>query len=201
MSDLDHSRVCTGFIGARRVGEGPLADVVLAIKAALAPGAHEAALIFDDATGETVEVDWRGAPSAGLDRLPRDLGAPVQAGSPVEAPAPRGRGRPKLGVVAREVTLLPRHWEWLAAQPGGASVALRKLVEAARGANRGPDQIRRAQEAAGRVMLALAGDLAGYEDATRALYARHKGRFDELVQPWPADVRDHVSKLAAPVFA
>ena len=122
MSDLDHSRVCTGFIGARRVGEGPLADVVLAIKAALAPGAHEAALIFDDATGETVEVDWRGAPSAGLDRLPRDLGAPVQAGSPVEAPAPRGRGRPKLGVVAREVTLLPRHWEWLAAQPGGASM-------------------------------------------------------------------------------
>ena len=93
---------------------------------------------------------------------------------------PRGRGRPKLGVVAREVTLLPRHWDWLNSQSGGASVALRKLVEAARLAGDDKDRTRHAQEAAYRFMTALAGNLPGYEEATRALYAADPARFDAI---------------------
>ncbi|MFY0534142.1 DUF2239 family protein [Nannocystis pusilla] len=37
-----------------------------------------------------------------------------------EPPARTGPGRPKLGVVSREVSLLPRHWEWLERQPSGS---------------------------------------------------------------------------------
>ncbi len=95
---------------------------------------------------------WRGCPNL----RPRPRGTTNQ---PAE---PRGRGRPKLGVVAREVTLLPRHWDWLNAQPGGASVALRKLVEQARRANGDADRARAAREAAYHFMSAMAGDLPAF---------------------------------------
>lgn len=183
-------------------------------------------LIFDDSSGRQVEFDLRGtvaevearfdAQSAASGRAARADEAPPSAGTARSArsaqsdtpqadtsPAsttPRGRGRPKLGVIAREVTLLPRHWEWLNGQPGGASVALRRLVEAARAANGNKDRVRAAQEAAWRFMTALAGDLAGYEEATRALYASDAARFNALLAGWPADVRDYAATLAAPAF-
>jgi hypothetical protein len=114
-----------------------------------------------------------------------------------DAPAePRGRGRPKLGVVAREVTLLPRHWDWLGAQPGGASVALRKLVEDARRANGDRDRQRAARDAAYHFMSTMAGDLPGFEEASRALFADDRRRFAELIADWPVDIRDHIVKLA-----
>ena len=113
-----------------------------------------------------------------------------------EAPEPRGRGRPKLGVVAREITLLPRHWDWLNSQPGGASVALRKLVEEARRGSGDRDRIRSAQEAAYHFMSAIAGNLPGFEEASRALFAYDRRRFGDLIAAWPEDVRDHVIKLA-----
>ena len=116
-------------------------------------------------------------------------------------PPARGRGRPKLGVTAREVTLLPRHWDWLAAQPGGASVALRKLVEDARRVSTNGDRRRVAQEAAYRFMQALAGDLPGYEEATRALFAGDFARFEEHTAHWPDDVREHAGLLAADALA
>ena len=109
---------------------------------------------------------------------------------------PRGRGRPKLGVVAREVTLLPRHWDWLNSQPGGASVALRKLVEEARRASGDRDRIRAAQESAYHFMSAMAGNLPGFEEAARALFAYDRRGFGDLIAAWPEDVRDHVIKLA-----
>ncbi|WP_193087797.1 DUF2239 family protein [Advenella sp. FME57] len=110
--------------------------------------------------------------------------------------AVRRRGRPKLGVISREVTLLPRHWEWLAAQPGGASVALRKLVEAARLRNTDRDARRAAQERAYHFMLALGGDLPGYEEATRALFADDMAALKTHVAGWPDDVRTHALMLA-----
>ena len=208
---------CAAFQGGRCLAKGPLATVALAAKAALDASAHDPSappvLVFDHATAEVIELDWRGTPDAVLARLhaqapraPTASPAVAMPGDGAEAgasgpPEPaRGPGRPKLGVVAREVTLLPRHWEWLASQPGGASVALRKLVEEARKVAGGNDRRRAAQESAYRFMQAMAGDLPGYEDATRALFAGDVGRFEEQTAHWPEDIREHASLLAADAF-
>jgi hypothetical protein len=180
---------CTAFEGARCIAAGQLADVALKAKAVADKG--EQVLIFDDATSEPIEVDFRGTAEDVLQRLART------DSKQVVADAPRGPGRPKLGVVAREITLLPRHWDWLNAQPGGASVALRKLVDEARRANEGKDRIRQSQEAAYRFMSIMAGDRPGFEEATRALFAAQRERFDQLIERWPRDIRDHARKLAA----
>ena len=178
---------CTAFAGHRRLASGPLHEVALAVQRGVEGGSAGPLLVFDDATGRVVDVDVRGTPEELVARL-----------SPAEATAagPRGRGRPRLGVVAREVTLLPRHWEWLSTQPGGASVALRRLVEDARRAGAEPDRARRAREAAYRFMHAVAGDLPGFEEAARALFASDSARFAGLVAGWPADVREYATMLA-----
>ena len=132
-----------------------------------------------------------------LARLPDSADAPI----PAEPTAvPRGPGRPKLGVVAREVTLLPRHWAWLARQPGGASVAIRKLVEAASRTGENEDLIRQAQEAAYRFMSVTSGNRPHYEEAIRALFARDATRFEQRIAEWPADIRAHSSLLAERAF-
>lgn len=110
------------------------------------------------------------------------------------------RGRPKLGVVAREVTLLPRHWEWLAAQPEGASAVIRRLIDAARNQRSGVERARQAQAAADRFMMSMLGDQQGWEEASRSLYAGDGKRFHELTESWPADLRNHARRLAAPAF-
>jgi hypothetical protein len=189
---------CTAFEGTRRIASGELAEVALRTKEVIDRGGDAPVLIFDDTTSEAIELDLRGTAQEVLERL----GEPSGEGTPADPDreAPRGPGRPKLGVVPREVTLLPRHWDWLNGQPGGASVALRKLVEEARRVNEGKDRVRRAQEAAYRFMSAMAGNLPGFEEATRAFFAGNQARFDELVEPWPADVRDHARTLAAAAF-
>ncbi|MGO1073974.1 DUF2239 family protein [Inquilinus sp. CA228] len=179
---------CTAFEGARRIASGPLAEVALAAKRAVERGAG--VLVFDDATSLPIELDLRGSEAEVLARL----------SPPAEPEAPRGPGRPKLGVVAREVTLLPRHWDWLAGQPGGASVTLRRLVEEVRRAGEGRDRLRQAQEAAYRFMAAMAGDRPGFEEAARALFAPDRDRFAALTEAWPADIRDHARRLAAAAF-
>jgi hypothetical protein len=176
----------TAFIGSRRLASGPLDQVALAAKKAVDRGTQQPVLIYNDSTGRAMDIDSRGSDAEILARLAR----------PAPQAIPRGRGRPKLGVVAREVTLLPRHWQWLGAQPGGASVAIRKLVETARRANQDVDQRRQRQEAAFHFMSAMAGNLANFEEATRALFANDRGRFTELIGGWPTDVRDHSAKLA-----
>jgi hypothetical protein len=140
--------------------------------------------VFDDATGRPVELDLRGTVEEVLARL-----------ASVAAPTKPARGRPKLGVTAREVTLLPRHWDWLATQPGGASAALRRLVDQARRESGGAETSRQANEVTYRVMTALAGDLPGYEEATRALFANDRARFEQLTADWPGDVGAYVREL------
>jgi hypothetical protein len=188
---------CTAFEGSRRIASGELAQVVQKTKQVIDRGAKAPVLIFDDVTGEQIEVDFRGVTEAVLKPIAEPDGA---VPAPPDTEPPRGPGRPRLGVVAREVTLLPRHWEWLNGQPGGASVALRKLVEEARRRNEGKDRVRRAQKAAYRFMAALAGNFPDFEEAIRALFAGSRDRFDELVAPWPTDVRDHARELAAAAF-
>ena len=184
----------TAFVGQRCLASGPITDVAMAVKRADA-WAGSPIVIFSDASGRAVDFDLRGDDREVLARLA--MIAPAESDQDAEPPsAPRGRGRPKLGVVAREVTLLPRHWEWLNAQPGGASVALRKLVDESRRVNGDRDRERRARDAAYHFMSAMAGNLVHFEEASRALFADDRRRFAAEIADWPADIRDHILKLA-----
>jgi uncharacterized protein len=186
------------FEGDRCIAAGNLRDVARAAKQTLDRRKDASVLVFDGATGGPIDLDFRGTLDDVLARLPETADA---AFTPEDAvPAPRGPGRPKLGVVAREVTLLPRHWEWLAQQSGGASVALRRLVDEARRANKDRDRVRHAQEAAYRFIAAMAENKPHYEEVARALFAGDAARFEAWTASWPADVRDHARRLAAAAF-
>lgn len=185
-----HNRSVTAFAGQRVLARGPLPDVALAVKTETVARPEIAVLVFDDTSGKVVDLDLHGSDDDMLKRLGRGV-EPL----PAEEGAKPGRGRPKLGVVAREVTLLPRHWDWLAAQPGGASQALRRLVDQARTADEGRSARRAATDAAYRFMAAMAGDLAGFEEASRALFASDEARFREEAAGWPADISDHALRL------
>ncbi|HYJ31113.1 MAG TPA: DUF2239 family protein [Allosphingosinicella sp.] len=160
----------TAFLGDEIVARGAPSEVVRQLTARHAPGDLAAIRAYDDETGRVLDLDYRGAAGA--------------------AAPPRGRGRPKLGVAAREVTLLPRHWDWLSGQRGGASAALRRLVDEASRAAPG-DEARR--DAAYRFMADRCGDRPGYEEALRALYRGDRTRFDALVAAWPEPVRDYLA--------
>lgn len=177
------------FEGSRLLATGYPIDVALAAKAVLDDDPTASILIFD-ADARPVDIDFRGRPD--------DVRAGLQARF---ATPPRGPGRPKLGVTAREVTLLPRHWDWLARQPGGSSVALRKLVERASRDGDGAGRVRRAQEIAYRFMSAMAGNEPGFEEAARALFGGNQAHFEAMTATWPEDVRAHAMALAANAFA
>jgi len=176
----------TAFAGFQRIASGPRAKVIAQVRKQCARFGQVQPFVFDDSTGERLDIDLReGAP------------APAVAG---EEPT-RSVGRPKLGVVAREVTLLPRHWEWLARQPGGASVALRRLIDEARHVHADRDAQRAAREATYRFMTVIAGDLPAFEEATRALFAGDRARFDQHIATWPEDVQAHLHKLASAAWS
>ena len=179
------------FQGEQCIGSGSLAGLVSSIKAAAQSDPSKTILIFDRLTSKTVDFDFHG---------PVELIQQSLAPDTTSACEHRGPGRPKLGVVAREITLLPRHWDWLNGQPGGASVALRKLVEEACRTHSQQDQLRLAQESAYRFMNAMAGNHAGYEEALRALYSGDKQRFAQHIESWPTDIAKHAASLAAQVF-
>jgi hypothetical protein len=172
------------FHGHDRVAVGSQLDAALAAQQLR----NETGVLIFGPDGRGIDFDLSGGPDA----LALRLAPPTEA--------PRGRGRPKLGVVAREITLLPRHWDWLASQPGGASVALRKLVEAARRESEGPDRIRTAREAAYRFASAIGGDLPGFEEAMRALFAGDGAGFEARIQAWPADIAAQLRSYAAEAF-
>lgn len=175
----------TAFQGFTRLASGALAEVALAVHDAQALDRHATVLVFDDRTGAVVDLDLRG-----------DAAAVRRRYTPLAPDPARGRGRPKLGVMPREVTLLPRHWEWLATQPGGASATLRRLVEQARLASGASDAERARRDAAYRVMAALGGDLPGFEDAARALFAKDRTGFEHRLSAWPGDLRAYLIALA-----
>jgi hypothetical protein len=185
------------FEGDRCIGSGDLHTAARAARETLDRRKDAAVLVFDSASGP-IDIDFRGSVADVLARLP----APDAADAPEDAAAaaPRGPGRPRLGVVAREVTLLPRHWEWLAQQSGGASVALRRLVDEARRANKDKDRIRQAREAAYRFIAAMGENKPHYEEVARALFAGDAERFQAWTAAWPADVRDHARRLASTAF-
>jgi uncharacterized protein len=187
------------FDGDRTIASGDLREVARAAKERLDRRKEAAIQIFDAETSAPIDVDFRGSLAEVLARLPETAETPA-ATDEAAPPASRGPGRPKLGVVAREVTLLPRHWDWLAQQRGGASVALRRLVDEARRSHEDRDRIRHAQEAAYRFLSATAGNRANYEAAIRALFADEGARFAKLIADWPADIRKHALTLAGRAF-
>ena len=184
--------LCTAFNGKKLIASGDVREVVLKSKEVLDRDEHAQILIFDDLSGEQIEADFRGTAA--------DVAQRLENSAPAADREARRPGRPKLGVVAREVTLLPRHWEWLAKQPGGASVALRKLVEHGIKTNRDQDGVRRAQDVTYRFLSAMAGNEPGFEEAIRALFGGQQHRFSELIESWPTGIRDHTKKLAEAAF-
>jgi hypothetical protein len=186
------------FEGDRCIASGDQREVARSARQALGRHPHASILIFDYHTSALVDVDFRGSVDDVLARIPPPE-APA-ADEETAVAAPRGPGRPKLGVVAREITLLPRHWDWLAQQKGGASVVIRRLVDDARRNGEDSNRIRLAQEAAYRFMSVMAGNRPHFEEAIRALFANDAPRFEKLIAEWPADVRDHAARLAGSAF-
>ncbi|UYL09637.1 DUF2239 family protein [Bdellovibrio sp. SKB1291214] len=184
-------RTCTAFAGTKIIASGDVLAVALKVKKYLKDG-KENVLIFDDVTSAQVELDLRGT----VEAVTKRLEAMVE---PEEKKS--GPGRPKLGVVSKEVTLLPQHWEWLSLQPGGASVTLRKLIEEAKKKNFAKDQIRQAQEAVYKFMHAMAGDLPNYEEALRAMYANDAKKFKKMIADWPKDIQEHALKVGQQALA
>lgn len=182
---------CTAFAGSKKIAEGSVSEVASKIKRHMEKHPLDSLLIFDDETSAQVELDLRGTLEDVLSRLRNDDKNRDEKSGP---------GRPKLGVVSREIGLLPRHWDWLALQPGGASVTLRKLVEEAKKQNKGRDAVRRSQNAAYKFMSAMAGDLPHFEEASRAFFAKNKALFETLCAAWPADIRNHILKVGAAAF-
>lgn len=180
---------CSAFDGPVLLAAGSLADVAVAVAGAFANGSAGPLLIFDDETGRVVDIDWRGSESE------------IRARYAEQPVAARGPGRPRLGVVAREITLLPAQWEWLAQQPGGASVTIRKLVERARREHPGIDAARVARESTYRFLHAIAGDHADFEEMSRALFGRDDTRLRGILAEWPCDIRAHALGMLAPAFA
>lgn len=207
------SSPCSAFEGVVCIASGALRDVALAVKLHLdalpSDSMNPQILVLEESTSEVVELDMRGTSDAVLARLVARFAAapeptetlPVassEAQNPMAMPSsPKSPGRPKLGVVAREVTLLPRHWDWLGQQTGGASVALRKLVDAARKQSAVRDQLRHGQAVVYKAMVTLASNMPGFEEASRALFADDRARFSALLADWPMDVRDYVLRIAA----
>ncbi|MEZ4265901.1 MAG: DUF2239 family protein [Myxococcota bacterium] len=192
------------FAGTTLVARGALPEVAIAAKRAHEACASERVVVYDGASGAVHDVDLFGSEAEVIERLARIAAAAERAAAraaerAAEPAKRRGPGRPALGVVSREVTLLPRHWEWLGGQRGGASAALRRLVDAARKASAPDDEARRAVEAAYRFMVDIAGDAPGFEEASRALFARDLPAFTERIAEWPADVREQLGRLLAPL--
>lgn len=186
----------TAFGGERRIASGDLAEVARACKAYVDGGGDGRVVIFDDDTGRLVDLSLRGTPEEVAERARTADKEPGGNGRTA-----RGRGRPKLGVVAKEVTLLPRHWAWLAAQRGSASATLRRLIDEARRTHEGRDRVRRAQDAAYRFMSVKLGNEPGYEEAMRALYSCNRERFEAESEGWPDDLREYCARLAADAFS
>ena len=202
-----HNSVYTAFSHGRRVAHGRYDDIARALVAAVAATQADVPapwLVFDDATGAPIDTPPLPQDAARLKagRAGRAAISAAQALAKADecSPAPRAAGRPRLGVVAREVTLLPRHWEWLSVQPGGASAALRRLIDKARKDNKSADSRRAASERSYKFMSAIAGDRPQFEEAARALFAGDAVRFAGHVADWPPDVREYLMQLAEAAF-
>lgn len=173
------------FQGTRLIARGNMLETALAVYNAYKDKTSAPVVALDSVTSELAEPDLRGG----------EDGIRARYGVEADLHETKTRGRPKLGVTAREVTLLPRHWEWLESNHSGASAKLRELVETAMRASAGKDRQSHAVESLERFTNALAGDLPNAEEVSRAFY---KGRMKDVIKltaDWPSDLLEHYIKL------
>jgi hypothetical protein len=179
----------TAFAGTKRIARGEIQATLRRCKLQLDSGDSSTLLIFEDSSGRQLDFDLRGSIDEILARLATHPHfAKPQQGKP-------GPGRPRLGVISREVTLLPRHWEYLERQPKGISATLRALVDEAAQKSPAPGPSRKALEAADTFMWAMAGNLPHCEEASRALYAGDEKQLSKSIRAWPKDLREHLQDL------
>lgn len=188
----NEQKIYVGFAGTSVIARGAIAEVALICKDRIDSGEEHRIAVFDDETGRPIDVDFSGTKAKVLARL---SGNPVAAQHTQTAGKQAGPGRPKLGVVSREVSLLPRHWEWLSEQRGGASAILRRMVDMEKKSTGGQEQGQRAIEAAHRFMWDIAGDQRGFENASRALFAKDFDAFDKQTAIWPAGIQEQLQRF------
>lgn len=190
------------FAGSRCLAHGLLSEVVSAAKHAFDQDPTQALLFFDATSSEQIDLNFQGTEEDVWSRLAPYIVSEATAKVAEDAVTETRPtlGRPKLGVIAREITLLPRHWEWLANQPSGASATIRKLVEQALRSTEGADKTRQIQESAYRFMQAIAGNEAGFEEASRALFALNLQGFQQAIAAWPVDIKHHTLRLIQPLI-
>jgi uncharacterized protein len=215
---MQNSRTYTSFAGNKLIFSGDLDAMLLRTKDHIDQNPTDSVLIFEDQTGQEIDFDFRGTPDDVLSRLPShplfiqypvtdETGAGLQAEpgqlrpSSPEPGQPKvsnpGPGRPRLGVTCREISLLPRHWEWLDRQPGGVSSTLRKLVDEARKSGYKKELARQSWDAAGKFMWVMAGNLPNFQEASRAFYSKNMDLMESLILPWPIDIRTHLMRLVS----
>ena len=182
----------TAFENTELFHQGSLSEVVLKIKDQIGKADNSSIVIFSDSTGKTIDFNFQGSKKDVLKRL--------EIFTSEDSSISTGPGRPKIGVVSREISLLPQHWEWLATQPGGASAILRRLVDEAKKKSSGQASVKSIQEKVHRFLSAIAGDFEGFEEALRAFYRKDKEQFLSHMRSWPKDVREHAMDLSKPLF-
>ena len=190
---MEAGRTFTAFAGDRLIASGDIETTIRKTVERIDRGDAGPILFFEDRTGSQVDFDLRGKPEEALARL---ASHPLFAEDETITRPKSGPGRPNLGVVCREVSLLPRHWEWLGTQPGTASATIRRLVDEARKRGGGKEPARMARDAAGKFMWVMGGNLPAFEEASRALFAGDYGRLEGLIHGWPRDIREHLTRLA-----
>ena len=194
---MENQSTYTVFDGPKLILQGSLSDVIVRVKKRMGKIENSSFLICNDSNGQTLDFNFQGSEKDVLKRLETFVSPQPAISKNKETVGP---GRPKLGVVAREVSLLPRHWEWLALQEGGASVTIRKLVDEAKKKFAEGSSVKQAQERVYKFMSVMAGDLEGYEEALRALYKKDAKKFALEIQAWPEDIKKHTVDLSKAAF-
>jgi uncharacterized protein len=185
-------KIFVGFAGSSVIARGEIADVALICKDRIDSGEAHRIAVFDDETGRPIDIDFSGTKTKVLARL---TAHPLVAPPDQKAGRQTGPGRPKLGVISREISLLPRHWDWLSEQRGGASAALRRMIDIERKSTSALEQGQRAIEAAHRFMWDIAGDQTGFENASRALFAQDFDAFDQHTAVWPTGIQEQLQRF------
>lgn len=179
------------FKKEKLIAEGDLKKVILKTKRELMRSPESAILIFSNETGKTMDFNFQGSENEVLSRLEVFLEPKIEID-----PKEKKVGRPSLGVISREVSLLPKHWEWLACQSGGASAEIRRLVEKAMKQTQAASTVKMAQEKTFRFLNTIAGNFPNFEEAIRSLYRRDLNAFEQIIKFWPVDIKDHALHLS-----